>query len=117
MLGSKILSILTSKANIAFSTNYYPIYPLFKLNDFRHVSSTHLAFLANVYIMPEPTSFHQVGQHEGWIEAMHKELQALELMIHENLSHYLLVISPCLPNGSTKLSITLMVLLKDSRLD
>ncbi|GJU12707.1 RmlC-like cupins superfamily protein [Tanacetum coccineum] len=55
-----------------------PHYPLFASTDFPGIPQQHIAFLANVFAQPEPTRYQQAIQHPGWVEAMNKELEALE---------------------------------------
>nr|GEY45554.1 hypothetical protein [Tanacetum cinerariifolium] len=55
-----------------------PYYPLFASTDFPGIPQQHIAFLANVFAQPEPTRFQQDIQHPGWVEAMNKELKAME---------------------------------------
>nr|GEZ61604.1 hypothetical protein [Tanacetum cinerariifolium]GEZ62660.1 hypothetical protein [Tanacetum cinerariifolium] len=55
-----------------------PTYPLFSPSDFQNISFSHVAFLANVFVVPQPTSYKQAIQHEGWVKAMEAELAALE---------------------------------------
>nr|GEU79068.1 hypothetical protein [Tanacetum cinerariifolium] len=55
-----------------------PHYPLFASTYFPGISQQHIAFLANVFAQPEPTRYQQAIQHPGWVEAMNKELEALE---------------------------------------
>ncbi|GJV80650.1 retrovirus-related pol polyprotein from transposon TNT 1-94 [Tanacetum coccineum] len=60
------------------SLRMMPTYPLFGSSDFQNIPSSHVAFLANVFAVPEPTSYKQAIQHEGWVKAMEAELAALE---------------------------------------
>ncbi|GKB33099.1 retrovirus-related pol polyprotein from transposon TNT 1-94 [Tanacetum coccineum] len=53
-------------------------YPLFSASDFKGIPHSHIAFLANAFAVTDPTSFHQANTDDGWIEAMNKELAALE---------------------------------------
>ncbi|GKD36007.1 reverse transcriptase, RNA-dependent DNA polymerase [Tanacetum coccineum] len=53
-------------------------YPLFSASDFKGIPHSHIAFLANAFAATDPTSFHQANTDDGWIEAMNKELAALE---------------------------------------
>nr|GEV60494.1 hypothetical protein [Tanacetum cinerariifolium] len=55
-----------------------PTYPLFSSFDFQNISFSHVAFLANVFAVPQPTSYKQAIQHKGWVKAMEAELAALE---------------------------------------
>ncbi|GAA0139646.1 transmembrane signal receptor [Lithospermum erythrorhizon] len=52
-----------------------PTFPYIKLP---HTLSAHQAFLANVSVEQEPFSFKQASTSPKWMEAMNKELQALE---------------------------------------
>ncbi|GKB71280.1 ribonuclease H-like domain-containing protein [Tanacetum coccineum] len=52
------------------SLRMMPTYPLFGSSDFQNIPSSHVAFLANVFAVPEPTSYKQAIQHEGWVKAM-----------------------------------------------
>nr|GEV20505.1 hypothetical protein [Tanacetum cinerariifolium] len=55
-------------------------YPLFGSSDFKGIPQAHIAFLANVFVVSDPTTYKQVSQDEGWIQiqAMNAELAALE---------------------------------------
>nr|GEV11752.1 hypothetical protein [Tanacetum cinerariifolium] len=55
-----------------------PQYPLFGKADFAGLLASHIAFLANVFAHSEPHSYKQAMTDKGWVEAMNKELQALE---------------------------------------
>ncbi|GJS77447.1 retrovirus-related pol polyprotein from transposon TNT 1-94 [Tanacetum coccineum] len=55
-----------------------PTYPLFGSFDFQNIPFSHVVFLANVFAVPESTSYKQAIQHEGWVKAMEAELAALE---------------------------------------
>nr|GFA22668.1 hypothetical protein [Tanacetum cinerariifolium] len=59
-------------------TKSSPYYPLFASTDFLGIPQQHIAFLANVFAQPEPVRYQQAIQHPGWVEAMNKELEALE---------------------------------------
>ncbi|GJX79785.1 retrovirus-related pol polyprotein from transposon TNT 1-94 [Tanacetum coccineum] len=53
-------------------------YPLFSSTDFKGIPQSHITFLANAFATSDPTTFHQASSDSGWIEAMNKELAALE---------------------------------------
>nr|GEU40736.1 hypothetical protein [Tanacetum cinerariifolium] len=55
-----------------------PQYPLFGKADFVGLPTSHITFLANVFAHSEPHSYRQAMTDKGWVEAMNKELQALE---------------------------------------
>ncbi|GJS67280.1 retrovirus-related pol polyprotein from transposon TNT 1-94 [Tanacetum coccineum] len=55
-----------------------PQYPLFGKADFAGLTATHIAFLANVFAHSEPHNYKQAMIDKGWVEAINKELQALE---------------------------------------
>ncbi|GJT45465.1 retrovirus-related pol polyprotein from transposon TNT 1-94 [Tanacetum coccineum] len=55
-----------------------PLYPLFGKNDFSGLPSSHVAFLANVFALTKPNSYQEAIKDKGWVEAMDKELDALE---------------------------------------
>ncbi|GJV04359.1 retrovirus-related pol polyprotein from transposon TNT 1-94 [Tanacetum coccineum] len=55
-----------------------PQYPLFGKANFAGLPASHIAFLANVFAYSEPHSYKQAMTDKGWVEAMNKELQALE---------------------------------------
>ncbi|GKB02325.1 putative RNA-directed DNA polymerase, partial [Tanacetum coccineum] len=48
------------------------------LQDFVTPAKVNSSFLANVFAIPEPTSYKQAIQHKGWVKAMEVELAALE---------------------------------------
>ncbi|GKB09392.1 uncharacterized mitochondrial protein-like protein [Tanacetum coccineum] len=60
------------------SLRMMPTYPLFGSSDFQNIPSSHVAFLANVFVVPEPTSYKQAIQHKGWVQSIGAELAALE---------------------------------------
>ncbi|GJS73702.1 retrovirus-related pol polyprotein from transposon TNT 1-94 [Tanacetum coccineum] len=64
-----------SSANSAI---HQPTYPLFSNKDFVATPKDHLAFLANVFDHIEPTSYSQACRNTDWMNAMEKELNALE---------------------------------------
>lgn len=43
-----------------------------------NLEKAHMSFLANISNMQEPLSYNQACRDKGWINAMHKELKALE---------------------------------------
>ncbi|GJR36640.1 NSP-interacting kinase 1-like protein [Tanacetum coccineum] len=49
-----------------------------QLGYFKNIPSNHVDFLANVFAVPEPTSYKQAIQHEGLVKAMEAKLAALE---------------------------------------
>ncbi|GKA75458.1 retrovirus-related pol polyprotein from transposon RE1, partial [Tanacetum coccineum] len=53
-------------------------YLLFGPSNFKGMPSTYIAFLANIFAVPEPTSYKQASKEEGWIQAMNYGLAALE---------------------------------------
>ncbi|GJV85896.1 uncharacterized mitochondrial protein-like protein [Tanacetum coccineum] len=60
------------------STHSTPHYPLFASSEFKNIPHTHIAFLANVFAILEPTSYAQAVKEEGCVRAMEAELAALE---------------------------------------
>ncbi|GJZ52807.1 retrovirus-related pol polyprotein from transposon TNT 1-94 [Tanacetum coccineum] len=46
--------------------------------NFKGIPQSHIAFLANAFATSDPTTFHQASSDSGCIEAMNKELAALE---------------------------------------
>ncbi|GKA84808.1 retrovirus-related pol polyprotein from transposon TNT 1-94 [Tanacetum coccineum] len=71
-------------------------YPLFGASVFKGIPHSHIAFLANAFAATDPTSFHQAKTYDGWIEAMNKELAALEAKETWTLTY--------LPSGHTTIS-------------
>ncbi|GKG39424.1 hypothetical protein Tco_0463569, partial [Tanacetum coccineum] len=67
----------TSKSS-ANSAIHQPTYPLFSNKYFVETPKDHLAFLANVFDHTEPTSYSHVYKNTNWVNAMEKELNALE---------------------------------------
>nr|GEV37192.1 ribonuclease H-like domain-containing protein [Tanacetum cinerariifolium] len=55
-----------------------PQYPLFRKEDFVNYPSSYIAFLANVFAQTKRHSYKQSMTNQGWVEAMKKELEALE---------------------------------------
>lgn len=55
------------------------LYPLFIDHDMAQFPQNSPAFIANVLSFHEPISYSQASQLEGWVDAMQKELDALEL--------------------------------------
>ncbi|GJU21465.1 retrovirus-related pol polyprotein from transposon TNT 1-94 [Tanacetum coccineum] len=55
-----------------------PHYPLFVSSYFKGLLESHVAFLVNAFTSPDPTRYHQAVKHSGWVQAMNKELEALE---------------------------------------
>ncbi|GKD22240.1 retrovirus-related pol polyprotein from transposon TNT 1-94 [Tanacetum coccineum] len=60
------------------SNNKQLIYQLFQTQDFEQYPNDYVASLANVLAIPEPVSYSQAISNSEWVEAMNKELQALE---------------------------------------
>nr|GEV96036.1 SGNH hydrolase-type esterase domain-containing protein [Tanacetum cinerariifolium] len=55
-----------------------PLYLLFHSQDLDNFLQEYVSSLANVLNATEPTSYRQVGSNTQWVEAMNKELNALE---------------------------------------
>ena len=53
-------------------------YPLTDFTSFTHLSSPHIAYLLSLSIVLEPQTYTQVVKHACWIDAMDKEIVALE---------------------------------------
>ena len=53
-------------------------YPLFKPEDFQDLKHEYKVSLFNVLSIPEPTSYNQAKDKPRWVEAMDKEIAALE---------------------------------------
>jgi len=53
-------------------------YPLFKPEDFQDLKHEYKVSLFNVLSIPEPTSYNQAKDKPRWVEAMDKEVAALE---------------------------------------
>ncbi|GKE78952.1 retrovirus-related pol polyprotein from transposon TNT 1-94, partial [Tanacetum coccineum] len=68
-----------------------PTYPLFGSSDFQNIPSSHVAFLANVFVVPEPTYYKQAIQHKRWVKAIEAELAALE----RNETWTVIEVPPC----------------------
>lgn len=66
---------------------------LFPYNHFISTSifnSPYLSFFANVYTTKEPTSYHQANVDDRWVQAMNKELTALQ----QNVTWQLTILPP-----------------------
>ncbi|GKB72637.1 retrovirus-related pol polyprotein from transposon TNT 1-94, partial [Tanacetum coccineum] len=74
----KWLKDFVGPKSCANSALHQPTYPLFSNKDFVETPKDHLAFLANVFDHTEPTSYSQACRNTDWINAMEKELNALE---------------------------------------
>ncbi|GJS37420.1 retrovirus-related pol polyprotein from transposon TNT 1-94 [Tanacetum coccineum] len=68
--------------------------------DFKGIPHSYIAFLANVVAATDPTIFHQAKTGDGWIEAINKELAALEANQTWTLTS--------LPSGHTLISLKLV---------
>ncbi|GJT62613.1 retrovirus-related pol polyprotein from transposon TNT 1-94 [Tanacetum coccineum] len=55
-----------------------PLYSLFKEEDFKHFPASHVAFLAQVFDGTKLNSYQEACKSPQWVEAMEKELTALE---------------------------------------
>ncbi|GKF00748.1 retrovirus-related pol polyprotein from transposon TNT 1-94 [Tanacetum coccineum] len=75
-------------------------YPLFSAFDFKGIPHSYIAFLANAVAATDPTIFHQAKTRDGWIEAINKELAALEANQTWTLTS--------LPSGHTPISLKLV---------
>ncbi|XP_071708952.1 uncharacterized protein [Rutidosis leptorrhynchoides] len=67
----------TAKAS-SVHTTVSPIYPLFHTNDFAYMSKEYISYLANIMTAKDPITYAQASQSQGWIDAMAKEIEALE---------------------------------------
>nr|GEW55157.1 hypothetical protein [Tanacetum cinerariifolium] len=67
---------ITSKTGSSNSVSSH--YPLVGSSDFKGIPQAHIAFLANVFAVSDPTTYKQASQDEGWVLAMNAELVALE---------------------------------------
>ena len=66
------------KASMASSVKQ-PVYPLFKDQDFECYPEEYVGSLAHVLASLEPTSYTQAASKPEWVDAMDKELHALEI--------------------------------------
>nr|GEY20070.1 hypothetical protein [Tanacetum cinerariifolium] len=66
-------------------------YLIFGSSDFKGIPYDHIAFLATVFAITEPTSYKQASKEEGWIKAMNVELATLE----KNEKWILTTLPPC----------------------
>ncbi|GKA17682.1 retrovirus-related pol polyprotein from transposon TNT 1-94 [Tanacetum coccineum] len=69
-----------SSANTTYTTSpaKHPKYLLFTQKDFLNIPNDHIAFLASVFSLTEPFSYHQASKSPEWVQAMQDELNALE---------------------------------------
>ena len=69
-------SVSTSTFNTVPSN---ALYPLLQQSDFHHLHPTYVASLCNVLSLKEPHSYSQASQDPRWVDAMNKEIAALEV--------------------------------------
>lgn len=60
------------------STTTSCTYPIDKHLSYANISTTHKDYIQSLDVVPEPPSYSIASQHPCWVEAMNKELQALE---------------------------------------
>lgn len=53
-------------------------YPLHHYISYANLSSSHKSYALSIDIIPEPSSYQEASKHPCWIDAMNKELTALE---------------------------------------
>ncbi|GJS34094.1 retrovirus-related pol polyprotein from transposon TNT 1-94 [Tanacetum coccineum] len=78
---SWLKDFVTSKhkaSSVVSAATNKPAYPLFQQADFQSYPDEYVASLANVMATSEPNSYSQAVNDPKWVEAMEKELKALE---------------------------------------
>nr|GEX67449.1 hypothetical protein [Tanacetum cinerariifolium] len=73
---------VTSKhrvSSVVSDEDKQPVYPLFQEADFHNYPNDYVASLDHVLATSEPNSYFQAASDPKWVEAMEKELKALEI--------------------------------------